>query len=193
MLTKHFDIKISIRDGFNYTLASQWKIYQTSIEWRERFLYALVRYTVPFYKFIGKPKKSKWNITIEELEEYPEKSLGKAWFNFYDGKAFTISDHYEEHDIFHALLGYKTTIVEETRMYCFLLGSGKKSLPTFFTIIIGFIFLPEFIGQFYRDYKLGKKALNISKWDFRYLLREKRSTLQRMIFRRGKATQVPLI
>jgi len=194
MLTNHFEIKTSLRDGFNYTLASQWKIYQTSLEWRERFLYALVRSTVPVYKFISKPKKSsKWDITIDQLEDYPEKSLGKAWFNFYLGKAFTISPHYEEHDIYHALLGYKTTIVEETRMYCFLLGSGKKSIATIATIGIGFIFLPEFIGQFYRDYKLGKKALNISKWDFRYLLRENRSRLRRMIFRKGKATQVPLI
>ncbi|MFK7810824.1 MAG: hypothetical protein AB8F74_23655 [Saprospiraceae bacterium] len=193
MLTNHFEIKISLRDGFNYTLASQWKLYQTSLEWRERFLYSLVQCTVPFYKWVGKPKQSKWNITIEDLGEYPRHSLGRAWYNFYQGKPFSISEHYEEHDIYHTLLGYKTTIVEETRMYCFLLGSGKISFPTLFTIIIGVVFLPEFILQFYKDYRLGKKALNISKWDFRYLLREKRSTLQRMIFRKGKATQVPLL
>jgi hypothetical protein len=193
MLTNHFEIKISLRDSFHYTLASQWAIYQTSLEWRERFLFAQVRYTVPIYKFISKAKQSKWDITIDQLGEYPKKSLGRAWFNFYQGKDFSISEHYEEHDIYHALLGYKTTIVEETRMYCFLLGSGKTSPATLFTIIIGLLFLPEFSGQFYRDYKLGKQALNIAKWDFRYLLRENRSALRKMIFRKGKATQVPLL
>jgi hypothetical protein len=192
-LTTHFEIKRSQYDGFHYTLASKQAIYQSSIEWRERFLFTLVSYTVPIYKYLGKPKKSKWNIRLEDLANYPEQSLGKAWFDFYQDKGFSITEHYEEHDLCHALLGYKTTIVEETRLYSFLLGSGKRSLPTLLTVLVGSIFFPEFIWQFYLDYRLGKTALNISKWDFRFLLREKRSTLRRMIFRRGKATQVPLI
>ena len=193
MITNHFSVKISIRDGFNYTLASRWYLYQTSLEWRERFLFVLVKNTVTYYKYLFKPKSSNWHITLEELAEYPPESLGGFWYNFYQGKKYDIREHYEEDDIYHSLLGYKTTIVEATRMRCFLLGAGNITFPTLFTIIIGCLFLPEFIRQFYLDYRLGRRALNISKWDFRYLLKEQVSILRRMIFRRGKPTQVPLI
>lgn len=183
MITTNYSTKPCHQRGLNYTLSQGTEWYQESLEFRERILYRMTEMLVPIYKRLFKPKVSHWKISLDELAEYKEGTLGKAWFDFYRNESFGISPNYEEHDICHTLLGYKTSIVEETRMYCFLFGSGKISAPTLFTIVIGCIALPEFINEFYCDYKLGKKAVNFSKWDFTYLLREEVITLRQMIFK----------
>ncbi len=182
MIITNYSVKACHEKGLNYTLSKGANWYQKTLEFRERILYKMTEILVPIYKRFFKPKVSKWKVTLEELAQYKEGTLGRAWFNFYHNQSFGISSNYEEHDICHTLLGYKTSIVEETRMYCFLFGTGKISAPTIFTIVIGCIALPEFIYEFYTDYQLGKKAINFSKWDFRYLLGEQVETLQQLIF-----------
>ena len=186
MITTNYSVKPCYEKGMNYTMSNGSHWYQNNLEFRERILYKMTETLVPIYKRLFKPKVSKWDITIEKLAQYKEGTLGKAWFNFYENQNFGISSNYEEHDICHTLLGYNTSIVEETRMYCFLLGSGKISAPTLFTIIIGCLALPEFIQEFYADYLLGKKAVNFSNWDFTYLLHEPIEILHKMIFRLSK-------
>jgi len=187
MITTNYSIKICQTGGLNYTLAKGSKWYQKTLEFRERILYKMTELTVPIYKKYFKAVKTNWKITVQQLANYPEGSLGKAWYEFYQGQPFGISPNYERHDICHVLLGYRTSIVEETRMYSFLFGTGKLSAPTLFTIVIGCIGLPEFIPDFYRDYKLGRKAVDFSGWDFRYLLNEPIDTLRKMIFqKKGK-------
>ncbi len=189
MVTTNYAVKPCYERGLNYTLSKGTKWYQTTLEFRERILYKLTEMLVPIYKRFFKPKVSKWEIKLDQLAHYKEGTLGKSWFDFYQNQSFGISPNYEEHDICHTLLGYKTSIVEETRMYSFLFGTGKISAPTLFTIIIGCIALPEFAREFYTDYKLGKKAVNFSKWDFRYLLHEQIDTLQQMIFMKESETR----
>ncbi len=122
---------------------------------------------------------------MEQLAAHPEESLGRKWFEFYEGQGFTISANYEEHDITHVILGYRTTIIEETRMYSFMFGAGKVSAPTLLTLIFGAVFLPEFMSVFYKDYQLGREAVDFSKWDFRHLLHERVDTLQEMILKKN--------
>jgi len=182
MITTNYSVKPCYERGLTYTLSKGAKWYQKTLEFRERNLYKLTEFLFPIYIRFFKPKVSKWKVTLDQLAHYKEGTLGKAWFNFYNDQSFGISSNYEEHDICHTLLGYRTSVVEETRMSSFLFGTGKISAPTLFNIIIGCIALPEFTREFYTDYKLGKKAVNFSKWDFRYLLHEQVETLQKMIF-----------
>jgi len=183
MKTSNYAVKISLESGINYTISKGSELYQQSLQVREYILFKMVDITVPIYKYFFKPKKSKWTIKIEDLEKMEEGTLGKDWFNFYQNQQFGITDNYEEHDLSHVILGYKTSVVEETKMYSFRFGSGKKSIPTLLTIFIGCIALPEFIFEFYEDYKKGKESVNFSDWDFRFLLNEKTSTLRQMIFK----------
>ncbi len=182
MKTINYQVEPCLSGGFNYTIVNRSYWHQMSLKIRERVLYKMTEMLVPIYKRFFKPAQTKWQVSLEQLEQYPEGTLGKAWFNFYKDESFGISPNYEEHDICHVILGYRTSIVEETRMYSFLFGTGKISAPTLFTIIIGSIALPEFVSEFYADYKLGKQSLNFQKWDFRYLLNEEVSTLRKMIY-----------
>jgi len=190
MVTTNYSVKPCYARGLNYTISEGANWYQKTLEFRERVLFKLTELLVPIYKRWFKPKVSKWEITIDQLAHYQEGTLGKTWFDFYQDQTFDISPNYEEHDICHSLLGYRTSIVEETRMYSFLFGTGKISAPTLFTIIIGCIALPEFTREFYSDYKLGKKAVNFSKWDFRYLLHEQVDTLRKTIFKTQREAEV---
>ena len=183
MQTSNYAVSEATQDGFSYTLINKSAFYQKTIAIRERVLFKMVDLTVPIYKFFFKPKVSKWHVNVGMLKEFPEGTLGYDWASFYDKQPFSITDNYEEHDICHVLLGYKTSIIEETKMYAFLHGTGKISIPTFFTIIIGCLVLPEFALEFYQDYKKGKQALYFSNWDFRHLLHEKTDTLRQLIFR----------
>ncbi len=191
MQTQHFATRTCQAQGMNYTISEGTQMYQKSLEWREFICYRLTETFVPLYKKMFKPSDSKWRVQLDKLRSYPTGSLGNSWARFYEDQSFGISPNYEAHDICHVILGYKTSIVEETRMYSFLFGSGKRSIPTILTILIGCLILPEFIPQFYTDFKLGQKSLNFSKWDFRYLLRESVQDLRLMIFQKeiqeGKA------
>lgn len=155
-MTTHFNIQYDDQEGFAYTLTDFSLWHQKSIEIRERILYQAVNLTVPIYKLISKPKQSNWEVQLENLAHYPKGTLGRAWHDFYQNVSFGITPHYETHDICHVILGYQTTIVEETRMYSFLFGSGKISPATILTLIIGCLCLPEFIPYFWQDYQLGK-------------------------------------
>lgn len=181
MITSHYSVKPCQANGLNYTLSNNGKVYQKFLEMRELLCFKLTEWTVPIYKRFFKPKETKWQVELDQLRSYPTGTLGRAWADFYEGQSFGISPNYEEHDICHVLLGYRTSIIEETRMYSFLYGTGKRSAPTILTILIGCIIMPEFINQFYKDYRLGKDSLDFSKWDFRFLLRESLEDLQRMI------------
>jgi|GEM_PF-3123834 len=185
MNIKHYEAIPSKSGWINYSAIRPNTWYQKTIECREYICYAFTTWTVPLYKKYFKPKETKWKITMEQLAAYPENTLGRKWFEFYDGQGFTMSANYEEHDITHVILGYNTSIIEETRMYSFMFGAGKISAPTILTMLIGSIFLPEFIPDFLRDYRLGKEAVDFSKWDFRFLLAEKIETLQQMILKKN--------
>jgi len=188
MKTSNYAVKISVGNGINYTISKGSELYQQSLQIREYILFKMVDITVPIYKYFFKPKKSKWTITMEDLGNMEEGTVGKDWFNFYQNQQFGITDNYEEHDLSHVILGYKTSVVEETKMYCFRLGSGKKTIPTILTIIIGCIALPEFIFEFHEDYKKGKETVDFSKWDLRFLLNEQTKTLRQMVFQEEMET-----
>ncbi len=191
MNTSNYLVKPATADGLNYTLTKGTALYQKTVEIRERILFKSVENTVPIYKFFFKPKKSGWQVTEADLMQYQEGTLARDWAAFYENEPFSITNNYERHDICHVILGYKTSIVEETKMYAFLYGMGKRSLPTLLTILIGSLFFPEFAKEFYQDYKKGKQVHNFLDWDFRYLLGEKTETLRQIIFKQ-KIEETPL-
>ncbi len=184
MTIKHFSTAPAPNIKLLFTLIKPHSFYQKTVEWRELFCYKITKVLAPIYHKLCKPSVSKWSITNKQISQYPNGSLGKAWSDFYKRNNFSIYPNYEEHDLAHVILGFKTTTIEEARMIFFMFGAGKRSAPTLVTMLFGLFIFPELTKLFYKDYKQGKKAVDFTKWDFRYLLNEDLCTIRQMILKK---------
>lgn len=159
---------------------------------RGQLLRNMVEWTKPLYAFLFKQNKQAWTHNRKSLIELPEGSLGKTLGKFLFKQGFDLMPKFESHDVYHVLLDYDTTVVDEARMSFFLTGNGKNSLFILGSNLLAFLLIPEHFGTFIEDYKRGKAAAPISKWDFEYLLSEPINGLKGMIFRKLNETELPL-
>jgi hypothetical protein len=121
-----------------------------------------------------------WKIGLEKLKTFPPKTLGGDLAHFLENEGLSLMPKFESHDIYHVLLKYKTTVVDEARMQFFLLGNRKYSLYIIGTNLIALIFYPEQIRSFINEFQKGRKAISIAKWNFEFLIgafEKKRSNL----------------
>ena len=93
----------------------------------------------------------------------------------------------ETHDVYHVLLGYQPTIVEEARLYFFLLGNGKYSFEVVNTVLVSLSLLPDYWGDLFQHYRRGKACRRMGHWDFRYLMHENTDVLRGIIFNHSEA------
>ena len=152
-------------------------IYQKVSNFREKVLTKLVGLLNPIYKALM-PRNRAWKLTKADLNRFPKGSLGRDLSNFLDENKFDLLPYLETHDVYHVLLGYKPTIIDESRMYFFLLGNGKYSFEVINTVLISLVLLPEYWSDLFSHFHRGKACKNISKWDFRYLMHEETSVLR---------------
>ncbi len=161
----------------------RFKFYKTISAWREKTLTKLVSLLNPIYKW-AMPKNKSWQLTIVDLRHFPEGSLGKNLANFLDHNQFDILPFLETHDVYHVLLGYKPTILDEARLYFWLLGNGKRSIEVLSTVLSGLVFLPDYWSVLIQDYRLGKQCQNITNWDFPNLMTHDLELLRGMVFKK---------
>ncbi len=151
-------------------------------ELRSQFLVLLFEISKPIYRFIFKSNTKAWTKQLKDLKNLTPNSLGNDLYIFLSNHGFNIEAKLESHDVGHVLLGYDTDVVQEVCMQFFYLGSGKKSVYSLLTVILGYLILPEYYSFFNTAFKRGKTAINFQKWDFEHLLKEPTSTLQAQIF-----------
>jgi len=131
-----------------------------------------------------KNKEIPWNVTLEKLKRFPPQTLGSDLSLFLEKEGLELMPKFESHDVYHVLLKYKTTVVDEARMQFFLMGNRKYSLYIIGTNLIALIFYPEKIRVFLKEFQKGRTALSIGKWDFEYLLHEPTNILRKLIFKK---------
>jgi ubiquinone biosynthesis protein Coq4 len=158
-------------------------VYQTASAMRELVLTKLVGLLNPIYKLMM-PRNKSWQLTKADLRQFPEGSLGKNLAEFLDHNKFDILPFLETHDVYHVLLGYKPTIVDEARLYFWLLGNGKRSIEVLSTVMSGFIFLPDYWSVLIQDYHRGKACRNISNWDFQVLMTRDLELLRGVVYKK---------
>ncbi len=170
----------------------------TRMSLRARLIHWLVETTKPYYiRWFKKGLQARltigqgWDVTKEQLTQYPSDTLGFQLAAFLKKENLSLMPLLEEHDVMHVLLEYEPTIVDEINMQFFLVGNGKRSLYAYGTAIIGAFLMPEHWGQYRRAYRRGQLALNFSKWDFQYLLKERTDDLRNLIFKKEQH-DVPL-
>ncbi|MFK7772313.1 MAG: Coq4 family protein [Saprospiraceae bacterium] len=157
---------------------------KTTLTFREKLLINLVEWTKPWYGQFFQKSKTPWKIGLEKLKTFPPKTLGGDLAHFLENEGLSLMPKFESHDVYHVLLKYKTTVVDEARMQFFLMGNRKYSLYIIGTNLIALIFYPEQIRSFIKEFQKGRKAISIAKWNFEFLLNEPTRSLRKMIFRR---------
>ena len=146
------------------------KQFQRDEGWRGSMMRAFVSFHYNYYHRFTYSDKKAWGISIKQLLQLPSQSVGYQLGNFLHSHGFDFLPKFENHDLFHVLLGYGLTVADEVRMQCCLVGSGRGTFSTWITIIIGAVFYPEHWRSFYTAHRRGKGFCNFSYWDFEPML-----------------------
>lgn len=150
-------------------------------DWRGRLMRGMVDFHYRYYHRLTYRDKQPWAITTDQLQDLPKNSVGYHLGQFLYQHGFQLLPKFENHDLFHVLLNYQTTVVDEVRMQCCLAASGRNTFSTWITIIIGYLFYPESWSVFKAAYQRGKPLRNFSYWDFEALLTVPLKELQQRI------------
>ncbi|MGD1843809.1 MAG: hypothetical protein ACFB10_00265 [Salibacteraceae bacterium] len=150
-------------------------------EVREKIVFAIFRSIQPFY-FLSRFKRQPWNLSTEDLSQFPKASLGHDLYLFLTRNQLQLLPRAEFHDTYHVLFEYGTTMKEETCGQFITLGNGKKSLANLTCVGIALFFYPEEWTNFQRAYQTGKQALPFHKWDMKRHLSTPTATLRQLIF-----------
>ena len=122
---------------------------------------------MPYQSF---KKNEAWNLTIDDLCNYPKESLGQHMGLFLHKNNFDLQGKLESHDVFHVLTNTGITVPEEISMQFYLLGNGKRSIYLLSVIFLGALLFPDYLKLFRSKYREGKAALAFHQLDFIKLL-----------------------
>lgn len=141
---------------------------------------------IPYVRFVK--HRAPWNTTREELKAYPNGSLGNVVGNFLISNNYQFIPQLENHDVYHVITGYNTTVRDEIALQYFFLGNGKTSLYLFGVICLGAFLFPEYYYHFKTSYNRGKCSTSFYNWDLKTLLSEPLLGIQNAIFEKELTT-----
>lgn len=130
----------------------------------------------PYQRFFKRNKA--WEITVPELIQLPQESLGFHLGNFIQKNNFEMQAKLEDHDIIHVLTNTGVSVTEEIGMQYYLFGNGKKSLYLFLVILTGTFFYPTRFDYFIQQYQRGLKAHSFYNLDFLKMLQQPVTTIR---------------
>ncbi len=123
---------------------------------------------VPYQKYIK--KDGAWNLSITDLLQYPETSLGFHLGCFLLKHSFEIQPKLESHDVYHVLTGTGISVPEEVSMQYYLWSNGKRSLYLYAVVVIGTLLYPDELRRFQKAFQRGRRALAFHQLNFLKLL-----------------------
>ncbi len=127
-------------------------------------------------------KHAPWNISVEELLNYPTESFGYHLGSFLKRNNFQLIPKVERHDCYHVLCGYSTKVEDEIALQCLCFGNGKRSPYLYGAIILGVIILPDYYKYYYQSYKIGKASNAFHHFDYKQLLKVNFEDFRKAIF-----------
>lgn len=126
--------------------------------------------SVLLYRDLFKGKKKSWGENRKSLKRFKEGTLGKSLSDFLYESGIDLQDKMENHDVFHVVLGYDTSLPEEAALHFFLIGNGKKSRYAKIAALVGFAIFPEYWRLYQKAYHRGKQTKPFVNWEFKGLL-----------------------
>lgn len=101
---------------------------------------------------------------MKEMAGLPESTLGNRLYQIMADHAVELVPWYKEHDLKHALLGYKMEAPDEMRMQCFMWGNAGFSLVTTVITLFFIIWTPEMWPDARYHYRAGQLVKNITPY-----------------------------
>lgn len=124
----------------------------------------------PYQRFIK--KSDPWPVTLADLMQYPNTSLGFHVASFMLKHNFEFQPKLEDHDVFHVLTDTGVTVPEEISMQYYLWGNGKRSIYQIGVMFLGTLLYPDYIALFRSAYSRGKTAYKFHQLNFLKLLNQ---------------------
>lgn len=123
---------------------------------------------IPFVLFFR--KKNMFKYTMEDLEKFPDGSLGKDLVIRLKENNFVLLKNYERHDCKHIILNYPMTELGEAEMQFYFLGTRHYSVPVILTVTVCSVIMPDYWSHFHKAYKRGKKGIKLNDLNFNELV-----------------------
>jgi len=125
-----------------------------------------------------------FHYSMDDLEKFPEGSLGKDLVVYLKKMNFKLLRNYERHDCKHIILGYEMDELGEACMQFYFLGNRHYSIPVVSTVIMCFILMPEHWFKFYKEFKKGRKGKTFDDLNYNQLVWQQTTSLAK-IYRYG--------
>ncbi len=139
---------------------------------RLKFLLFMYQVSQKHYRLIFKRKKRKWVFTEEQLLLFKDDSLGKTLGEFYKKHGFRMIPQMENHDVYHLISEYSTSMIDEIAMQYLLFGNGKRSAYLLGVLLLGTVVFPEYFSQYKKAFIKGKNMRRFYHLDFESLLQQ---------------------
>ena len=127
-----------------------------------------------------------WDISTEELLEYPKESFGKSLGDFLHENDFELIPKGERHDAIHVLTGYGTEVEDEIAMQFLCFGNGKRSFYLYSSLLAGILILPEYFNYYLKSYRLGRSCNTFYHFNYKNLLNYSFYELREVIFNKDE-------
>jgi len=137
--------------------------------------------SVLLYRNLFKRHKIAWGENKETLVNYPLGSIGHYMGEFLNQNEIDLEPKMENHDLFHVVLGYSTSLPEEAALHFFLIGNGKGSRYPFIAAFVGFLFFPEYYDLYIDAYHRGKNTKPFVHWNLKEYLNKNLVDFQKSI------------
>ena len=155
---------------------------------RVKLLLFLYEISQKHYRKLFKRKKRQWQFTEAQLLHFQADSLGRTLGEFYQKHGFRMIPQMENHDVYHLITEYGTSMKEEIALQFLLFGNGKRSAYLLGTVTLGALMFPEHFNLYVRAFRKGKSMKPFHHWDFEALLWQNFTSMKTFI--RQKETPV---
>lgn len=117
-------------------------------------------------------RPSPWPYALEDLAAMPEDSWGRELHDFLAGRELDYLPKYEEHDAYHALLGYGTTVTEELKLQAFMFGNGSATVAGRVLLALGAVVFPSKWPVLRGEYRRGRRSSPLRRFPTAALIPE---------------------
>lgn len=123
-------------------------------------------------------KKNRFHYSMEDLEQFPEGTLGKDLVIELKQNNFILLKNYERHDCKHIILEYPMNELGEASMQFYFLGTRHYSFPVLLTVSVCIIIMPDYWSRFYREFRKGRNGKKLNGLNFNELVHESTTELR---------------
>ena len=123
---------------------------------RHRLLAKAIGFSVPLLNLVRRPEE--WPYTLDDLSEMPDGSWGRELHSFLATRDLGYLPQYEDHDAFHALLGYGTTVTEELKLQAFMFGNGSATVAGRVLLALGALIFPSKWALLREEFRRGRRT-----------------------------------